>query len=636
MLLLAATLHAAPGSTTVELPWAAGTHLRTTPTWDGHRVLVEPRIDTLDVRGATLRRTGTLPVYTGALDPLLDIDDALELARRVADRPLGLVTVEQAWLPRGTTLHPVYGLEAAVGTLTNRWQLWYDARTGELLTIGPAVRTALGRVYPSNPLESDPTDVDLGLDGDALASDYVEPWSCALIADAEGIFEVGGCEELEQLAVPDEDGDYLFDPDPAAFDDPFAEVHLFHHVDLMGAWLEDEHGLDIGGALLVAANLDMTNAFYGDLDGDGRADLAFGQSPDGVDFGYDADVAYHELGHGVVARTAGLGFMRADEYGMDWGPGSLNEGTADVFSILLGGDAEMAEYAGTHSGRSGPIRDLNDDRRCPDDLKGEVHADGEILGAMAWNMVQDSRLGPEVVADLFMASLPTWGSNTSWTKAGEKLTATAADLANELVITTDQELAIVEHLEAANLPGCGRVTDLSDGQPRQLYLPNLGLMDDYELVPAGTGFLVEVPEDATSLTLRLEDWDPGGASGLGWTLMTRQDNPVLHETIGLDALGLSYATPVTFDHAFEGADDFELVLDADSTPALEPGRTLYLALAGRNDGGLTPLDLVYGKVSFSAQYSRYQPRVEPDCACSGGPATGWLLVPLLALARRRR
>ncbi|MCP4792611.1 MAG: M4 family metallopeptidase, partial [Actinomycetia bacterium] len=501
MLLLAATLHAAPGTTTVELPWAGGTHLRTAPAWGGHRVLVEPRVDTLDTRGALLRSAGTLPTYTAALEPLIDVDGALDRARALVDRPLGLVTIEHAWLPRGTTLHPVYGLEMAVGTVTNRWQLWYDARTGDLLTLGPAVRTAQGRVFPSNPLESNPVEVELAIDGDALTSAYAEAWSCALITEAEGLFEVGSCEELEQLAVADDNGDYLFDPDPGAFDDPFAEVHLFHHVDLMGAWLEDEHGLDIGDTLLVAANLDMTNAFYGDLDGDGRADLAFGQSPEGVDFGYDADVAYHELGHGVVARTAGLGFMRADEYGMDWSPGALNEGTADVFSILLGGDGEMAEYAGTHSGRSGPIRDLNDDRRCPDDLKGEVHADGEILGAMAWNMVQDSRLGPEVVADLFMASLPTWGTNTTWVKAGEKLSATATDLANELVISTEQELAILEHLEEANLPGCGRVTDLSDGEPRQLYLPNLGLMDDYELVPAGTGFLVDVPDDATTLTI---------------------------------------------------------------------------------------------------------------------------------------
>ena len=635
MLLLAATLHAAPGESSVELPWAAGTHVRTTPTWDGHRVLVAPRVATLDGNGRQLRATPALPTYTEALPATLSVDDALDLARALAGRPLGMVTVEQAWLPRGRTLHPVYGLEAAVGHLTNRWQLWYDARTGELLTLGPAVRTALGSVYPDNPLESDPIDVELGVEG-TLSSEFAVPWSCALVAEAEGIFEVGSCEELEQLATPDEEGNFLFEPAPSAFDDPFAEVHLFHHVDLMGQWLDDEHGLHVGQPLLVAANLDMTNAFYGDLDGDGRADLAFGQSPDGVDFGYDADVAYHELGHGVVARTAGLGFMRADEYGMDWSPGSLNEGVADVFSILLGGDAEMAEYAGTHSGRSGPIRDLNEDRRCPDDLCGEVHADGEILGAMAWNMVQDSRLGSEVVAQLFMASLPTWGTNTTWTKAGEKLAASATDLANELVIGTEQELAVVEHLEAANLPDCGRVTDLSDGQPRSLYLPNLGLVDDYELVPAGTGFSVDVPEDATSLTIRLEDWDPGDAEGLGWTLMTRQDTHVEHEIIGLDALGLSYATPVTYDQAFEGSSDFELVLDADSTPALEPGRTLYLALAGRNDGGLTPLDLVYGKVSFSAVYSRYRPRVEPSCACSGGAAGGWLLVPLLALARRRR
>ena len=39
---------------------------------------------------------------------------------------------------------------------------------------------------------------------------------------------------------------------------------------------------------------------------------------------------------------------------------------------------KAGEYAGTAGGRDGPIRDLEPDRRCPDDLMGEVHANGRV------------------------------------------------------------------------------------------------------------------------------------------------------------------------------------------------------------------------------------------------------------------
>ena len=36
---------------------------------------------------------------------------------------------------------------------------------------------------------------------------------------------------------------------------------------------------------------------------------------------------------------------------------------------------------------------MEEDRRCPDDLHGEVHADGEIIGALFWNLIDDDADG---------------------------------------------------------------------------------------------------------------------------------------------------------------------------------------------------------------------------------------------------
>src|SRR5690606_8484190 len=141
-------------------------------------------------------------------------------------------------------------------------------------------------------------------------------------------------------------GDYLFTPDPASGDDPFGEVQLYYHLDRVSAWVEDRYGFFHDEPIVGRLNFPMTNAFFGDFDGDGRGDVSFGTSEDGHDFAYDADVVYHEFGHSLVDGLGSPGFLNADAIGLDWVGGGLNEGSADVLAMLLTLDPLMAEYAG--------------------------------------------------------------------------------------------------------------------------------------------------------------------------------------------------------------------------------------------------------------------------------------------------
>lgn len=115
--------------------------------------------------------------------------------------------------------------------------------------------------------------------------------------------------------------------------------------------------------------------------------MLFGQGSE-VDFGYDGDVVYHELGHGMVALLAPEGLtdvhLRGDATLSD--ASGLNEALADYFSVMMTDDPHLAEYVGRFwSGGGGPfIRDAENAKTCPDFTVGQSHNDGEPFMAALW------------------------------------------------------------------------------------------------------------------------------------------------------------------------------------------------------------------------------------------------------------
>ncbi|HUR35450.1 MAG TPA: M36 family metallopeptidase [Vicinamibacterales bacterium] len=94
----------------------------------------------------------------------------------------------------------------------------------------------------------------------------------------------------------------------------------------------------------------------------------------------DADIVFHEYGHGLTWRM--IGSMS--------GPlsGAIGEGASDALAMLMNGDDRIAEYSAVNP---------NGIRRFPyagypntyADVDGsEVHDDGEIYGAIVWRMIE--------------------------------------------------------------------------------------------------------------------------------------------------------------------------------------------------------------------------------------------------------
>ena len=99
-----------------------------------------------------------------------------------------------------------------------------------------------------------------------------------------------------------------------------------------------------------------------------------------IDASLDADIVFHEYGHGLTWRMIG-------DMG---GPlsGAIGEGMSDVLAMLMNGDDRVAEYSAS---------DPRGIRRFPyagypltyaDVDGGEVHNDGEIYAAIGWRLME--------------------------------------------------------------------------------------------------------------------------------------------------------------------------------------------------------------------------------------------------------
>ncbi|MDQ3299713.1 MAG: hypothetical protein M3619_24300 [Myxococcota bacterium] len=91
-----------------------------------------------------------------------------------------------------------------------------------------------------------------------------------------------------------------------------------------------------------------------------------------------ADVVYHEFGHSLHAHAIIDGVGAFD--------GALSEGMSDTLASLLTRDHGMGR--GFFFGDE-PLRDLNPvgtEKRWPDDVVGQVHDDGEIIGGTMWDL----------------------------------------------------------------------------------------------------------------------------------------------------------------------------------------------------------------------------------------------------------
>lgn len=214
----------------------------------------------------------------------------------------------------------------------------------------------------------------------------------------------------------------------------YRSTNLIH--DHMRSWLPEFSDLDWS----MPVNIDVAgecNAFY-----DGGSINFFDQGGGCNPTSLIADVVYHEYGHAINDW-----FYQSYFYGFN--NGAMNEGYADFWAMSLADIAEIGK--GFYTDNNDGIRRYDVDPKVyPEDIVGEVHADGEIICG-AWYDTHLLLGGDwELTMPLFVDAFPGLQATVSNGQEGQAFTDVLLDALqaddddDDLMNGTPNAAAIIE------------------------------------------------------------------------------------------------------------------------------------------------------------------------------------------------
>lgn len=517
---------------------------------------------------------------------LLVEGDAFAAARSVVGQTTEVLGAEALLFPLFSELVPVWAVDVQGASEASLATLYLDARNGGLLLNLPRLTHAMGTVFARNTVSdmAMTTDVELpDLTGTGLTGRYLRVASCNAQSGT-------GCSAVGN-AVPDASGDFLYAPVEDAFDDAFAEVNAYHHASRAAAYFRDTHAFTwrCGASTTMEVLVNFSeapgalydNAAYSPGGGRGCGFLLFGEGSSG-DFAWDGDVVYHEYGHAVTDELTDIVGFSANNLGVSYMPLAINEGTSDYWAGTLQGDGAIAESFGGAvgiGGGHGSLRVIDNMLTCPSDLIGEGHFDGRIFAALVWDVREAA--GAAAADTILFATMPTLLSDVSLADAAAAFRATAMTLSDMGTVEASVLAAVDAAIAAHGLTDCDRVVPLDDGMLRQGYSGTESITGSLGRNIAPNHYRIDIPVDATSLTLRIGRQTFAGS----YTLHVRSGAPVRVASRIIS----SFSAPL--------GNSGDLVLsDAGGAFVLPRCQTLYIAV--QVDDLTTAGQSLYGIQSF--------------------------------------
>jgi hypothetical protein len=187
-------------------------------------------------------------------------------------------------------------------------------------------------------------------------------------------------------SLPSTDGKFTFTRGMPQFESTMAYAHLDRlqrYIQSLGFTPARESGVNAEPQKVVTLHAESyDNSFYQP----GNDVIVYGTG--GVDDAEDAEVIVHEYGHAIQdAQVPG--------YGETAEGGAMGEGWGDFLAASYYartsggyGDLCVADWDSTSYSTSKPpcLRRMDSKKRYPDDIKNEVHDDGEMWSAMLWRL----------------------------------------------------------------------------------------------------------------------------------------------------------------------------------------------------------------------------------------------------------
>jgi MYXO-CTERM domain-containing protein len=415
----------------------------------------------------------------------------------------------------------------------SRRMLWISASSGVVLDERENVFASRARVFAENPsvtpepIEVALTDIDATGPGVPLVGDRVRSFNCVTTppVEVQPWHDEGDCWAVSRT-FSDAAGDFfvpLPDPiDPATGvdgDDLYAELSMYVHAErFMNVMAErgvtpyrcEQSTMLANVRFLPEDDAEpyepLNNAYYTDqCDPEKGVTMMFGQGSE-VDFAFDADVIYHELGHGIVALLAPEGLVaarrRADGLVVD--ATAINEAMADYVTVMFQEDPDLAEYVGRfwESLTTPYIRTALNTKRCPDDTIGQSHNDGEPLMAALWaTRVHVGR----ALDDVVLGALPRLPDDATLEEASAALLEVAGERVDAGALGADDVALLERQLNTRGLLDCPRVITDPDqviaGRTMHLRKVSASVQPFW---PGPMQLRYQVPDDAHGLTVTFE------------------------------------------------------------------------------------------------------------------------------------
>ena len=237
------------------------------------------------------------------------------------------------------------------------WEILIDADSGkEISRINQLVfaNTGKGSVFVNHPIAGPAT---------------VEALNNLTTHGIEGLY----CKAVNEdtAGSVNENDEHIYDPANTHFD----EANIYYYINTVHDFFKklgyDKLDWSIKATVHVGDKYD--NAYYSPMD----KMMAFGDGNKLNDLAKEESVAFHEYSHAHIAQIVNLNYSAES--------GAMNEGQADYFACTISNDDKVGEYAMAKMGKP-YLRILTNDLKYPQDIEGEVHADGRIWGGVLWDL----------------------------------------------------------------------------------------------------------------------------------------------------------------------------------------------------------------------------------------------------------
>lgn len=249
-----------------------------------------------------------------------------------------------------------YVTEISVVEPLGDWEIIIDAENGSVMSMNNQMNfaTGLGALYVSNPMRCEITE---------------EPLLNLTTNTMTGLFASIDNEDGPESI--NDDNKHIYTADNTHFD----EVGMYHYLNSIHDFFAKlgHDKLDKPMKAIVHLGTNYDNAYFSPMEGK----LAFGDGSKFNCLAREESVAWHEYSHAVLNSITYLAYSAES--------GAINEGQADYFACSLSNDSMLGEYVCAKMNKPF-LRNVENDLHYPEDIQGEVHADGKIWGAVLWDI----------------------------------------------------------------------------------------------------------------------------------------------------------------------------------------------------------------------------------------------------------